>query len=472
MGKTQEFIKNVVKYCIPSIISALIGLIAIPIISGIYPADDYGKINLFYSVGNMLMYIVLLGLDSAYIRFYFEPPKGLSKDNLFSIAFVFGFLNTLIMTLIIYVFFSDKASYYLFGEAHKNLLILMSMYVLGLIMFRLLSIETRMENQAFLFNVQQILLIITNRVSFVLVAFYSTNYKYSIFAISICSIFIGIIFLLFQKKKDVFELENINLGKIRYLMKFALPLMPATVMTWVNNSAAKMVLSGYKDYNLVGILSIATSLANVFSIVSSAFCTYWSPYMYSNYKKEQDFIKKVHNVVLLVSIVVILIIFCFQDVLYLFVNGEYKDSQKYFLLIMLSPIQQLLCETTFYGVNIANKTIYNLYISIIAGIFNVIACIWLYPKLNIWGIIIGISGAAIFQLISKTLIGQKYYESIVSKKTTFLSYLLMIIIAISNIFMFKYLILRIIVSITIIILCMFFFKSEIKTMKSLLFKKS
>lgn len=470
MGKTQEFLKNVIKYCIPSIVSAIIGLIAIPIISSIYPADDYGKINLFYSVGNMLLYIVLLGLDSAYIRFYFEPPEGLNKNNLFSIAFLLGCLDTIFITLIVYIILPEKASYYLYGESSKELLILMTIYVLGLIMFRLLSIETRMENKAVLFNIQQILLIITNRVSFVCVAFYSTNYKYSILAISFCSIFIGIIFLLIQKKGKWLELKNVNSKKMKYLMKFSFPLMPATIMTWVNNSAAKMVLSGYKDYNLVGILSIATSLANVFSIVSSAFCTYWSPYMYSNYKKEQEFIKKVHNVILLISIITVLIIFCFQDVLYFFVNGEYKESQKYFLLIMLSPIQQLLCETTFYGVNIANKTIYNLYISIIAGLFNVGSCILLYPKFNIWGIIIGISGAAILQLISKTIIGQRYYESIVSKKTTFLSYLIIIFIAILNVFTFKYLMLRIVISIVISIACVFFFRNEVRIIKSLLKK--
>ena len=94
------FIKNIIKYCIPSLVSALVGIVAIPLISHVYPASDYGKINLFYSVGNMILYIVFLGLDSAFIRFYFEQPQGANRKQLFSLAFWVNFISLVPLSVV------------------------------------------------------------------------------------------------------------------------------------------------------------------------------------------------------------------------------------------------------------------------------------------------------------------------------------------------------------------------------------
>lgn len=468
--QAKEFLKNITRYCIPSIFSAIVGIIAIPIISKIYSTSDYGKINLFYSVGNMLLYIVLLGLDSAYIRFYFEPPKGFNKDKLFALSLYIGLLNTLIIACVSSICFPEIVSNYLFGEVNRFLIILMAVYIIGLILFRLLSIETRMENKAFMFNLQQILLIVTNRVSFVLIAFFTTDYRYSIAAISISSLGLGMVFYFIQKGIKIISLNGIKYAFLKDIFLFAIPLMPTMVMTWINNSAAKMILSGYGAFELLGIFSIATSLANVFSIIPSAFGTYWSPFMYSNYNTQQEFIKKVHNYILLLSLGMVLAVFSMQDILYFFVNGEYRESQPYFLLIMLSPIQSLLCETTSYGINLQNKTKFNLYVSLLAGGFNILACILLYPIFKIWGIVVGISGASLIQLIVKTVIGQKMYVSIEKKFKTYMGYLLIVVLCISNIVAYKNYQIRLLFVVLIGFTAIFLFRKDIISAISLISK--
>lgn len=457
---SKEFISKLIKYCIPSIVSALVGLLAIPIISGMYPAEDYGKINLFYSVGNMILYIALLGLDSAYIRFYFEPPKGTEKKQLFSLALFASVISIVLFTTVAYFIFPDIVSQYMFGESNRILIVLFGLYIIGLILFRLLSIESRMDDRAILFNMQQILLIFTNRVSFVIVAFKTTDYKVSIEAITFSSIILGLIFLLYQKKLNIVSRRRINAKTLKTIFTFAIPLMPTAVMTWLNNSAVKMVLSGYGAFELVGVLSIATSLANVFSIIPSAFNTYWSPFMYSNYKNQQTFIRKVHSYIMILSIVITLCIFCFQDVLYIFVKGDYKVSQAYFMLIMLTPIQSLVCETTCYGIYLSNKTIYNLYIAIASGGFNILASWLLYRPLGIWGVVIGISGSAILQLVLKTFIGQKYYRSVENIRKTCISVIIVILICFLNVFVYPSLVIRIFVSLFTLMLTILLYKNE------------
>lgn len=460
----SKFIKNLIKYCIPSIVSAIVGIAVIPLISRLFPTEDYGKINLFYSVGNMILYIVLLGLDSAYIRFYFEQPEGVSRKQLFSLSIWTSTVSACFATIIFTIFLQDLVTSYLFGERYDLGIIALLVYIIGLVLFRLLSIETRMEGKALRYNIQQILLIFTNRVSFVIIALYSTNYRYSVWTITISSIVLGIVFFFTQKKKSDLAFPKIKKNILKTVFAFSIPLMPTTVMTWLNNSAAKMVLSGYNDFNSVGILSIATSVANIFSLVPAAFSTYWSPFMYKNYKDEGYFIKKVHDYICLLCVVLVVLIFWFQDILYAIVGVNYKASQPYFMLVMLTPIQTLLCETTSYGIILSNKTKYNLYISVVAVAFNILAGISLYPLIGVYSVVAGIAGSAIIQIILKTIVGQRYYVSISQPIKTMASVILLLCVVFMNVFAYNNLFIRIIAGVITLVIISLVDNDEIKSL--------
>ena len=462
--KASEFIKNTLKYCIPSVVSAIVAISVIPIISRVYPTAEYGVINLFYSVGNMLLYIVLMGLDAALIRFYYEQPKDISRKELFQLALWTGIIIDAAICIIAIIFFPTTTSQFLFGENKPQLIILMAVYIVGLILFRLLSIETRMENKAGIYNVQQILLIFSNRVSFVIVAFFSTHYTFSIVAITFSTILIGAVFVIIQKNIDDFAFPKVQRKAFKEVLAFAIPLMPTTVMTWLNNSAGKMVLSAYNNFALVGVLSIATSVANIFSLIPAAFATYWSPFIYKNYNTEQLFIKRVHSYICLLSIIIIIGIFLLQDILYYIVGGDYKQSQPYFMLIMLAPIQSLLCETTSYGIILSNKTKYNLYISIAAVLFNIGFSAMLYPAIGINAVVIGIAGAAIIQLVAKTIIGQHYYSSIEKPFSTVIALLIILTLTASNYFIYNNIKMRLLLSGVVAVVTAMNYKIQIKDM--------
>lgn len=457
----SKFLKNIIKYCIPSIVSAVVGIAVIPLISRVFPTDDYGKINLFYSVGNMMLYIVLLGLDSAYIRFYFEQPKGSTRRQLFSLSVWTSTILLGVITVIVIMAFPYLVSDYLFGEMNRNGIVALFVYIIGLVLFRLLSIETRMEDRALRYNIQQILLIFTNRVSFVLIALYSTNYQYSIWAITISSIVLGLFFFLTQKRISDLSFPNLAVNTMKTIFLFSIPLMPTTVMTWLNNSAAKMVLSGFNDFDSVGVLSIATSVANIFSLVPAAFATYWSPFMYKNYKTQNEFIKSVHNYICILILFLVVGIFCFQDVLYFIVGDSYKASQAYFMLVMLTPIQTLLCETTCYGIILSNNTKYNLYISVVAVAFNIAFGITFYKWIGVYSVIIGIVGSALIQIILKTMIGQKFYKSINNPIPTIVTMCLVLITITLNVFLYNSLTTRVFISILILLVTCFLYKTQV-----------
>jgi O-antigen/teichoic acid export membrane protein len=412
-----------------------------------------------------------LGLDNAYIRFYFETPEGVKRNQIFSLAVWTSVILNLIFCIIAVVIFPIQVGNYLFGENRKFLIMLLALYVMGLIIFRLLGIETRMEKNAMLYNTQQIILIITNRVSYVITACVTVDYKFSIVIITLSTCFFAILFLIRQKTITDFKIPHIGKEKCKYLYKFALPLMPTTLMTWLNNSLAKMILTSANDFSSVGILTVATSLANIFSIIPSAFGIYWAPFVYTNYKTEQLFIRKTHNYIMILSITIVMMIFCFEDILYVFVGGDYKSSQAYFMLVMLTPIQSLLCETTSYGIILNNKTQYNLIISILAVAVNVVVGLSLYKVMGIYGIVAGIASSAIFQFLLKSIIGQKYYRSIESWEKTILGGMLILVMAISNVFVYTRLFAKILIAICVLVAMITIYNKDLKSVMSFIYSK-
>lgn len=475
--KGIDFIKNLIKYCIPSVISALVGILIIPLITNSYPAQEYGKIDLFYSTANTLFLLVVLGLDSAYFRFFYELPAGYTRQRLFRLSILVGVVNDFVIFIICRCFLKNEVTEYLFGENNIHLLFGMFIYIVGLILLKFMGYKLRMEDKVKMYNFVQIVYILTNRVLYVVFVPISTSYVYGNWIIAISTFLWGIIFLCWIEKGHFYwENPKCFFGQgTKEIFKFSIPLMPATLMVWMNNLVAKFIFSYFGDYTAIGTISIATSVANIFSVVPAAFTTYWSPFIYKNYKINQNFINKVHDYIVIFCLLLFLLFFAFQDIIYFFVGEDYKLTKSFFLLIMLNPLQSLICETTSYGIMFEKKTKFNLYISIIAFIVNLMITFICYRLYGNIGAAFGVAMSAIIQLILKTLIGQYYYRTVRSPFRTITGIGLIIFLSIINIFIYSKIYIRIgvafVISILGVILYKNIFNEVISTTKMMLRKR-
>ncbi len=430
---SKEFVIKVAKYSIGTLVSAAISFLIIPIVSNYYSTDDYGKINLYYSIGNIMLYLSFLGFDSAYLRFYYEPPYGLNKKDLRRIAF-FTAIGVLFLCFVAgFLLYREKISLLMFGEYKPVLLIAFVFYVLGLIAFRLVSIQTKMEGKPLLYNVQQILMVLSTRVLFVLGLLIDSGYECALLVMTVSTLLFAIVVAVLSGDKTKPQKKRVDFGCYKSLFAFSFPLMPAMVLMWVDSSVGKIILSYKNMYSDTGIISLAVTLASVFSIFASSFCVYWSSFMYSYYKEKQEFIKKVHNYVVLASAIICLMIMAAQDILFYVVNSDYNMSQKYFMIFMLAPIQVLISETTSYGITIQEKTKYNFYISGASVFINISVSLIFFDLGSVFSVSLGMAAMALFQVLTKLFIGQKLYQSITSMKKTFAGIFVIFLICFCNI---------------------------------------
>lgn len=461
MVDAKSILKKMLKFSFVPVASALLTVFVLPYVSRVFPTEEYGKINLFYSTANILMYVFLVGLDNAYIRYYYESDNKGTRKKLLSFALFTGIILNFTVFAVLTIFSGNALSFRLFGEENRMAIIALAIFTGGQIAFRMLNLSARMEMNAFRYNLQNIIQIFITRVSYCIVAVYSVKYIYSVWCMAISG-FLFMAFYLWKQRKEFTFRNVIPEKKMRVdLFKFGLPGMASCLALYMNSYVGKLVLTWSGNYGDIGVLAIATTLASIFTIIPSAFSTFWSPFMYENYKDQQPMIKKTHNYVVFTALVIVIGIVAFQDILYLLLGEKYRVSQAYFMLIMLNPIQNLINETTSYGISIVKKTYYSMMMTIIGVILNIVACFIFAPRFGAMGAAIGVAVSSVFLWISMTVIGQKYYSSITSPAKTFIGSVLILALCIANSFICDKLVLRLLVCLAFFVIGFLLYRKEV-----------
>jgi len=448
----KSFIKNAAKFCVTPIVSTLIAITIIPFVSRVYPRTEYGYISNFYSIGNLLMYMFLLGLDGAFTRFYYEPMDGVSNGRRCTFSITVGVGITVLAGLVVFAVCPQKLSVLFFGDYDTKGLLFLFIYVAALIVFTILNLSVRFDEDAKGYNIQQAILLICTRLIFVVAAIYSTEYIYSVAVMMVATVLMTCIVSI-RRRDKLMNSPFIPKSVAKKLLIFALPIMPTTVFVQLNSSIAKLVLGAFEYRDEVGVLALATSVANVFTIIPKIFTTYWGPFIYKYYNTEQQLIKNIHNGMMIIALLLTVGIMVFQDVLYMVVGSTYQASQPYFMLVMLAPVAVLIAETTNYGVTISNKPIINLGISIIVCIVNVVVCYLLIPTHGAMGAVIGIVTAAIVNGTLRTIAGNYFYQVISQPFKTITTSILIVGMCIANLYIWESLLIRCIVALCSILLC-------------------
>lgn len=443
MKESDNIAKGVLSYAVAPAVTGLITILVVPVVSYSFPSDEYGKINMFYTLGSLFSSIFLLGFDHAAIRYYFEPPKRITKQTIFTVSLVVGVVIDLVVVVLVLLSAGNIISFLFFGENNLCTLIFLGLYIVGLILFRLVNISARMQGFVWQYNIQLILQNIISRLSFVIVLAWTTSYFDAIVVMSLGMFVLGVVLASARRKAFSFFDGGFSFSTIKVLFCFGFPCMLNSVVTLLDTAIGRVVLGNFGQFGEIGVLAIATTLASAFSLLPSAFNTFWSPYMYKNYKSRVQEIRDIHDYVMLFALLLTMLIMIFQDILYWLVGGEYRSSQVFFMLLMLSPIKSFICETTGYGVMLKNKPFYATVITVIGVAVNCLLVYLLAPKIGACAAGIGVACSSVFVGMVRSLIGCRLYKSVNSYKRSLIGACLIIILCIGNTFIYQEIVMRV-----------------------------
>lgn len=436
----QEFLKKLCGFSIATWISFFISFLSAPFTTRLFSPEVVGQNNMFSVYLTLSMLIAYLGVDQSYIRFYHEK-EGVERNTLFHTSLGIALLMTCAIALGIFIF-RDLISKEISGYENLFVPVCLIISLMGNVILRFFSLSYRMANQIIAYSILAVLITFIGKLFYLLVVFWEPSHYNVVIAITLGYVLISCTYLLLYCKTRKKIRLNVDRGMVALLLKFGLPLVPAAILSWLNNSIPQLMLNRYESYSAIGIYANAVAIAGIISLLQAGFNTYWIPFVYENYKQNAYKIRKVHHLITLSMIAFGFLIILSQDFIYLLLGENFRSSKIFFPFLLISPICYTIAETTGLGINISKKTYLNLWVFSCASLVNVLLCYWLLPVMGIIGAAISVCVSSVIMLILKTVIGEKYYKSIDCYWKTSVALLLIIVAAVINLILFDYVLLR------------------------------
>ena len=434
MGNEKSLVKSIFGFSISSWVNIVFGLLYTILSTRLLAPEVYGMVSVFMNSSNVLMYIICCGLDASLIRFFNERPNLETKQTFQTKTLVISTVNLLVVFLISTVFLFEQFNSFMFGRLSWFLTVMLFVSAYAHLLLRFFNISYRMSFDIKRYTIQNILIQSSTKILTLIAAFMNPTYEVVIAFQVIGIVIITTIYSIIQRK-ELLCLNSLTIKKGYFegyapVIKYAVFSAPLYISATLNLLLAQNVIKNVLGKTILGVYSSVAIFGTLFSAISTGFSTFWSAYVYKNYDNSRDKITSMSDYITLIAILAMSGFVLCKDILYLFIGEKYYSGIRFFSIVLMTNVIDLLSQATYYGIDIVKK---NHITAITNCVYVCINALGAYLGAVRWGII----GATCCMLVSKlilfslnTIIAQRYYKSIASVNRFIMGLIMIIVIAI------------------------------------------
>ena len=458
----KKFLKNMVGFSMMTWISFLLGFLSSPIATRLFVPEELAKFNMFSTYGSLIASVCYLGLDQAYVRFFREPPGKSTRKSLYTFCTLVPLAFSLVAALVL-SFFWRSLSVQVMGTESRSVFVQLCLFSFFLVLFRFLSLSYRMEQNAKLYTIQGVCHVVVTKLAYLAVGFGDARGQTAILVLTVLMALFCLGCLWLQRSRfDVHFAWEIDRPFVQEVSHFALPLAPLAMLSWFNSNANSVVLRNLMGLSENAIYSSALGLAATINIIQTGFNAYYAPYVLEHYQDDSTRFFTIHRLMACLLCLFGLGITLLQTPVFLLLGKSYRSSVIFFPFLFLSPICYCLGETTGMGINIAKKTHWTTIIYLFSAVVNIALCFLLIPSQGMTGAAMASAFSAILTLLFRTLVGERYYKMLETKRYLIYPIVLMLLASFGNLWLTgaaKYLLLTLLLAVSL-----FLFRREIATL--------
>jgi O-antigen/teichoic acid export membrane protein len=404
-------VKKFLEYALGSGIVLVLGFLSAPINTRLFNPEEFGQFSMFGLYTNIINIIVMLGFDQSFIRYFYEEEN---QTTLLFRTIKFPIILCMILNVII-LFFWKWLSIVLFNIPNFKIIILLIITNFILVINRFSFLVIRMEQKAKQYSILQVLQKGLN-ILFVVVIVKFINGGFLNLTLSFVLSYIIATFVSIALSKDMWKIKG-NKDSLKVtnleLFKFGYPLVFTFLITWLFQSADRVSIKYFRDYNELGLFSAAFSIIALLNAVQAAFSTFWVPVAYEHYEKnkgDSEFFKSVNLLVTFSMFLIGILLILFKDVIVLLLGQKFRVCANIMPFLVFMPIMYTISETTVMGINFKKKSHYHIIIAILSASANILGTIILVPKYGAVGAAISTGVSYIIFFSIRTFISNKFFR--------------------------------------------------------------
>ncbi|OCA84627.1 lipopolysaccharide biosynthesis protein [Bacillus sp. FJAT-27986] len=376
----KKFINSFLLFSMGPVIGAIISIVTIPLTTYFISPEEFGKSSMFTLFLGLIVTVLYLGIDQAYTREFHESNN---RINLLKNAMLLPLLISVFLFIII-IFNLNFVSNVLFGSPeYKFAALLFGVTIIFMVLERFIMLSIRMEEKALEYSILNIILKLNILILTLFFVFFIRRDFLTVVYSTVFGQILADMYLIIRYRVYLdFRKFKFDKSLVIKLVKFGAPLIIAASFTRLLNSMDRIALRTWSDFYEIGIFTAALKVSATLTIIQTSFTAFWTPIAlrWHKEKKNPKNFELVSNSILLLLSFLFCLILIFKDYIVLILLGsKYMDATTIIGLLCLYPIMYTLSETTTLGIIFSRKTHYNIWVSILSIIPNILLNIVLVP---------------------------------------------------------------------------------------------
>ncbi len=268
--------RDLLVYGIGEISVKAFGLITLPIYTRVFSPEEFGVMGIVLTLSALLMTLLSLGSDAAYVRFFFEA-RTLDERQLITSTWI-GFLACWgVGATLLFLPLSHDLGRLATGQVGTGGLVAIGLLIAPIRLINLMLGQVlRNEFRATSYTVLNIAGLALS-IAYIMIAIFVLEF-------GIAGVLIGMILgevtiLPFRawSTRDMFAWRFSSKLLLR-LLAFGLPIVPASLAYWVFTASDRVLLGNLASLEEVGLYGVAASLVSLTTIAITALGQAWGPH--------------------------------------------------------------------------------------------------------------------------------------------------------------------------------------------------
>jgi O-antigen/teichoic acid export membrane protein len=283
----MKSIKNLFIYLIPSLVSAVIPIVTLPIFTRLLTVEDYGVYALSIVFGTFASGMANFGMIIGYERNFFENKESKEEQSTLLFSVLFFVFCAFILVGVITFFLKSRIATLIIGDDHWGDLIFLAYCAVGVSSLKMYYLtyfkNTNNAKQFSWYSIDETLLNVF--FSFVFIYFFKLGVAGLVLGQLIGSV---IVFLFLTVKFYISFGFQLNLSLLKSTLSISLPLTPRIIFGVIGNQVDKYLIGSMITTGGVGIYSLGQRLANVTFTFMTALQNVFTPQVYKKMFNEGE----------------------------------------------------------------------------------------------------------------------------------------------------------------------------------------
>ena len=153
----SSIIRSLLAFSLPTWINAVLGVVAVPIVTRLFEPEVLGKFNLFSTYSTILFCIALIGINQGIMRFYHEPPGRNTTGGFYKLCHSVAAVSVCLVIggiIVCRVYLSNAIA----GEYDPYLVLCLALFVVAATFLNVVNSSFRMRGATLAYGVMTVLM--------------------------------------------------------------------------------------------------------------------------------------------------------------------------------------------------------------------------------------------------------------------------------------------------------------------------